>query len=73
MPDPEMTEEERKRKIAETEALMAKWAAEAEAEKKKKAEAKAAIERKNEGALQAGAGALSGRSRSGDMLKKIEH
>ena len=68
-----MTEEEAKKARAESEAILAKWAEEAAAQKKKEDEAKAAIERKEAGALEEGARALTGGSRSSRMLKKVEH
>ena len=66
-----MADEVPKISLEDTEAIMARWAAEAEAKKKKEADAKAAVEK--EGALQEGAKALTGGTRTSDMLKRIEH
>lgn len=68
----EMTEKEAADARAESEAILAKWAEEAAAQKKKEDAAKAAIERKEAGALEQGARALTGGSRTSRMLKKIE-
>lgn len=67
-----MTEKEAADKRKESEAILARWAEEAAAQKKKEDEAKAAIERKAAGALEQGARALTGGSRTARMLKKIE-
>ena len=60
--------------LEKAEAQMEKWAAEAAAQKKKEKAAKAAVERakEKEGALQAGSNAIRGRSRTDDLLKRVD-